>query len=378
MVAVPAALAPVVYGLLNIASATGIVFANKAVFSVFGFHFTYALTLIHTLTTWVGMQGFLRLKMFEPKQVQRRQLLPLAAAYVAYIVLCNLNLNINPVGFYQITKIAVAPAVLAIDYLYYGKKASPRVTASVLVVCLGVGMATITDPQISSNMAGLAAGFGSVGATALYQIWAGSKQKELGLGSMQLLHQYVPLAAMLLGILVPLCEPMGWSSRAAGTILGYTFTPGSVVAIAISSVLGLLVNLSTFLVIGATSSLTYNVVGHIKTVLILSGGVLFFGDTMPPKKMAGIAAAMTGIVWYSQIKLAEARQSAAAKLLPQAVSLNDIGTAAQQVAAAELQKASLLKGSGSAAQPEQGKLSIGPKSPRQRRTGALPVLLGDR
>ena len=56
----------------------------------------------------------------------------------------------------------------------------------------------------------------------------------------------------------------------------------------------------------------------------------------------------------------------------------DIGTAAQQVAAAELQKASLLKGSGSAAQPEQGKLSIGPKSPRQRRTGALPVLLGDR
>lgn len=47
---------------------------------------------------------------------------------------------------------------------------------------------------------------------------------------------------------VPLCEPMGWSSRAAGTILGYTFTPGSVVAIAISSVLGLLVNLSTFLV----------------------------------------------------------------------------------------------------------------------------------
>ncbi len=119
-------------------------------------------------------------------------------------------------------------------------------------------------------------------------------------------------------------------------------------------------------------------------VLILTGGVLFFGDTMPPKKMAGIAAAMSGIIWcawgrkeegllpllcgspgtrrscaacwaassrdanargqaleyavppsthpvsstsvrcrrYSQIKLAEARQSAAAKLLPQAVSLN--------------------------------------------------------
>lgn len=30
-------------------------------------------------------------------------------------------------------------------------------------------------------------------------------------------------------------------------------------------------------VIGATSSLTYNIVGHLKTVIILTGGVVFFG-----------------------------------------------------------------------------------------------------
>ena len=146
--------------------------------------------------------------------------------------------------------LAVAPAVLAIEALYYGKRASPRVTASVALVCLGVGLATITDPQISSNLFGLAVGFGSVGATALYQIWAGSKQKELGLGSMQLMHQFIPLAAVLLAILVPICEPMGWTNPTPDTILGYHFTPKSVVAIAISSVLGLLVSLSTFLVSG--------------------------------------------------------------------------------------------------------------------------------
>ncbi|KAL4436857.1 hypothetical protein ABPG75_003996 [Micractinium tetrahymenae] len=345
---VPAALAPVVYGISNVLSATAIVFTNKAVFSIYDFHFTYALTLIHTVVTLFGMQLFLRMRMFEPKVVPTLKLLPLAAAYVGYIVLCNLNLNINPVGFYQITKIAVAPAVLAIDYFWYGRKASPRVTASVLVVCLGVGLATVTDPQISSNLAGLAAGFGSVAATALYQIWAGSKQKELGLGSMQLLHQYVPLAAGLLALLVPLCEPMGWAGAPPGSLLGYQYTPGAVVAIAVSSVLGLLVNLSTFLVIGATSSLTYNVVGHIKTVLILSGGVAFFGDTMPPKKAAGILAAMGGIVWYSQIKLNEARLAAASKLLPvQSVSLN--ATAATEAVASAVTdgKATLMRREGS-------------------------------
>jgi len=43
-------------------------------------------------------------------------------------------------------------------------------------------------------------------------------------------------------------------------------------------------------------------VGHIKTVIILTGGCLFFGDEMPLKKFLGIATAMMGIVWYSQAR----------------------------------------------------------------------------
>ncbi|KAL4522613.1 hypothetical protein Ndes2526B_g01039 [Nannochloris sp. 'desiccata'] len=311
---IPPALAPAAYAAMNIASATGIVFANKAVFSVFKFHFTYALTFVHTIFTMIGMQGFLRSGLFEPKIVQKRKLLPLAAAYVGYIVLCNLNLNINPVGFYQITKIAVAPAVLAIDAVVYKKRTSGRVTASVAVVCLGVSLATITDPQISSNFVGLIIGFGSVMATALYQTWAGVQQKELGLGSMQLLHQYVPLAAALLGFLALILEPMGWFNATEDTIIGYPYSLPSLSAIFVSAALGLLVNLSTFLVIGATSSLTYNVVGHIKTVIILTGGVIFFGDSMPLKKLGGISVAMFGIIMYSQAKLQESRNTLPTKI----------------------------------------------------------------
>ena len=37
--------------------------------------------------------------------------------------------------------------------------------------------------------------------------------------------------------------------------------------------------------------------GHLKTVIILTGGCLLFGDTMPPKKLLGIGIAMAGIVW---------------------------------------------------------------------------------
>ena len=103
--------------------------------------------------------------MFEKKVVSKRALAPLAAAYVGYIVLCNLNLNINPVGFYQITKIAVAPAVLALEAVVYKKRASPKVMASVALVCLGVGLATITDPQVGGR-AGLRGRWCLVGGRA--------------------------------------------------------------------------------------------------------------------------------------------------------------------------------------------------------------------
>lgn len=101
----------VCYGLLNIAAASGIVFANKAVMTTFGFKFIYALTLIHTITTLFGMKAFAAFGMFEPKALPKLSIAPLAGSYVGYIVLNNLNLQLNTVGFYQISKIAVAPAV---------------------------------------------------------------------------------------------------------------------------------------------------------------------------------------------------------------------------------------------------------------------------
>ena len=96
---------PLLYGALNIASASGIVFANKAVFSTYGFKFTCALTWIHTIFTLVGMRLFLLAGLFQHKKLPQLQLLPLAAAYVGYIVLCNLSLNVNTVGFYQVMKV---------------------------------------------------------------------------------------------------------------------------------------------------------------------------------------------------------------------------------------------------------------------------------
>jgi solute carrier family 35 protein E3 len=127
---------------------------------------------------------------------------------------------------------------------------------------------------------------------------------------MQLLQQVSPYSVLLLLVLVPVVEPVGWYDPKQGTILGYVFTPAAVAWIAASSALGLVVTLSTFLFIGATSSLTYNVVGHLKTLLIVAAGVLFFGEELGLKKGVGLATALGGIGWYSHIRILEAQKPA--------------------------------------------------------------------
>ena len=56
----------------------------------------------------------------------------------------------------------------------------------------------------------------SVASTALYQIWAGSKQKELAASSAQLLREYTPYACLMMGLLVGVMEPLGIADRGPG------------------------------------------------------------------------------------------------------------------------------------------------------------------
>ena len=66
---------------------------------------------------------------------------------------------------------------------------------------------------------------------------------------------------------------------------------------------GLLVSLSTLMVIAATSPVTYAVIAHLKLVLIMVGAVVLFKETMPFERLAGITLALAGLIWYSALRL---------------------------------------------------------------------------
>lgn len=69
--------------------------------------------------------------------------------------------------------------------------------------------------------------------------------------------------------------------------------------IILSCVIAVSVNFSTFLVIGKTSPVTYQVLGHLKTCLVLAFGYTLLHDPFTERNIIGILVAVFGMGLYS-------------------------------------------------------------------------------
>jgi len=70
------------------------------------------------------------------------------------------------------------------------------------------------------------------------------------------------------------------------------------------------VNFSTFLVIGKTSPVTYQVLGHLKTCLVLGFGYVLLHDPFSWRNIFGILVALVGMILYSYFCTIESQQKA--------------------------------------------------------------------
>jgi len=92
-----------------------------------------------------------------------------------------------------------------------------------------------------------------------------------------------------------------------------------------SCLISVSVNFSTFLVIGKTSPVTYQVLGHLKTCLVLAFGYVLLHDPFSWRNIFGILVALVGMILYSYFCTIESQHKAseASAQLPQ-VLLTDI------------------------------------------------------
>lgn len=151
-------------------------------------------------------------------------------------------------------------------------------------------------------------------------------QKRLSVSSTQLLYQSAPFQAAILFVSGPFLD----QCLTKKNVFAYKYSPVVLVCscplvssycllifsssmalrtmsvccilqafIILSCLISVSVNFSTFLVIGKTSPVTYQVLGHLKTCLVLGFGYTLLHDPFTERNLVGILIAIAGMGLYS-------------------------------------------------------------------------------
>ncbi|KAI4366233.1 hypothetical protein MLD38_022132 [Melastoma candidum] len=280
---------------MNVVSSVGIIMANKQLMSSGGYAFSFATTLTgfhFAVTALVGLvsnaAGY-----SASKHVPMWELIWFSLVANTSIAGMNFSLMLNSVGFYQISKLSMIPVVCILEWILHNKNYSREVKIAVVVVVIGVGVCTVTDVQV--NAKGFLCACVAVLSTSFQQITIGSLQKKYSIGSFELLSKTAPIQAVSLIVLGPFIDYV----LNQKSVLDYKMTSGALMFILLSCLLAVFCNVSQYLCIGRFSAVSFQVLGHMKTVCVLILGWVLFDSALTLKNIMGMFIAVLGMVVYS-------------------------------------------------------------------------------
>merc|ERR1711920_256367 len=179
--------------------------------------------------------------------------------------------------------------------------------ASLLIASIGVAIATVSDFEV--NVRGTILAFLSILLTAQYQIWQRGKQHEYDVSAMQITYsvswpqaQIGIVASLLFDVLFPRLKDLLLLPK--GGLLEHSFRDSSdILWIVACCAIAVVMNISTYGLLGKTSPVTYQVLGQLKTCLIVFFGYVFFDVRAPPLwlfvRFGGVGIAVVGILSYA-------------------------------------------------------------------------------
>lgn len=280
--------------MFNVVTSVGIIIVNKALMATYGFSFATTLTGLHFVATTI-MTGVLRwLGYIQPSHLPLADLLKFVIFANCSIVGMNVSLMWNSVGFYQIAKLSMIPVSCLLEIVLDKVRYSRHTKLSIGLVLVGVGVCTVTD--VSVNTKGFIAAFVAVWSTSLQQYYVHHLQKKYSLNSFNLLGHTAPAQAASLLIVGPFLDYWLTGKR----IDAYNYTLPSVLFVTLSCTIAIGTNLSQFICIGRFTAVSFQVLGHMKTILVLILGFIFFGkEGLNLHVVIGMMIAVLGMIWYS-------------------------------------------------------------------------------
>lgn len=257
------------------------------------FDFMIVLTGLHFYGSFISCLLLLLTGMLHYKAVHNyASLLRIAGASLASIIFMNLNLKYNSVAFYQVSKLLCIPCTILLERIFRlkGTELNFATISSLLFIIAGMLLISEGEIEYDSHMGLIFMGLGVL-CTSVAQVFFGPLQASLGLNSLQLLFHTSPWMAFACFLITPICED---TSR----LVDFNLTGAVLLALTTSCIMAFLLNISNYKVLEITTPLTYQILGHVKTVGIILVGYLVFGDSPSYRVSSGICCSIFGMLAY--------------------------------------------------------------------------------
>lgn len=291
----------------TIFSSCSLVLANKYLYHL-GFRWPISLTVFHFAVTYALLEVMKTMKLFTVCSNIPNHLLWLLSAYnTGSIAFMNVNLNKNSVGFYQLSKLATIPVMIVVNYLYYHKVEKPRTLFALSLLLFGLYYFSVNDVQF--NIVGCIWAFVAVLCTVASQTYNNFLQRSYNVGGISLQHATSWPQTVLVLITAIILENLD-----GDTPFDKTYNAREIIVILLTGVISVSVNVSAFAFIGKTSAVTYQVVGHAKTLIIFIIGLILFPPTVHEpsekriRKLVGLAFGMIGTVLYTVFQMMDKKE----------------------------------------------------------------------
>ncbi|KAE9604138.1 hypothetical protein Lal_00002038 [Lupinus albus] len=277
----------------NVVTSVGIILVNKALMATYGFSFATTLTGLHFATTTLLTTILKSLGYIQSSHIPLADIIKFVLFANFSIVGMNVSLMWNSVGFYQIAKLSMIPVSCFLEVVLDKVRYSRDTKLSITLVLLGVAVCTVTD--VSVNAKGFIAAAIAVWSTALQQYYVHFLQRKYSVGSFNLLGHTAPAQAASLLLVGPFMDYWLTNER----VDAYNYSVTSTLFIILSCTIAVGTNLSQFICIGRFTAVTFQVLGHMKTILVLILGFIFFGkEGLNLQVVLGMLIAIAGMIWY--------------------------------------------------------------------------------
>ena len=281
---------------------TGLVMVNKYVMKTYDFNWPVTLTAYHFLMTFTLLEVMCRMGFFErASSIPKSQCWKNAFFNVCGIVFMNFNLKMNSVGFYQLSKLCCIPLMVVVKFVVFHQKTPFRTCCCLLVLIVGIALFSVNE--VSFNIKGTIMACIAVCCTTTSQFNTNTVSQQYKCFGPPFQH-ITAFPMTVLAWIASLCTEMFGDH----SIFKHEFHGMELPLCIVTGFMAIISNVSAFALIGKQSPITYQVVGHAKTIIIFTYGLIF--DSNPNetreqliKKIFGLVLGMSGTIMYTVFEM---------------------------------------------------------------------------